>query len=202
MVSCVWVYLGLECGLILGWPETCVSRQSAFSRALLFSQGKDNMKVALWLTLTLMLISNAGCYESESPKASPTPRPNNPATRIANDEKTFQLDSDAGLEFQSQARSAAVDFIKQKLPAAIVKGEWSQRYKNNVFWIDVDVEVNGQRVVVPLVLRKFFPETGEPYWRAVLLSTDLRERQRLTRDEEILKQLNEAELELDKGDNQ
>lgn len=204
MVSCVWDYLGLEYVPIPDWPGNLVPGQRAFTQALLWNSQRKDTTMKGWPRLIVFIgvLAVVACGDSPQKDAKVTPKPDSPTTHVANTEKAFQLDSDVGLELQAQARSAATDFIKGKLPTAIVKGEWSQRYKNNVFWVDVDVEVSGKRAVVPLVLRKFFPEAGEPYWRAVLLSTDLRERQRLTHDEEILRQLSEAELELDKDGNQ
>ena len=48
-----------------------------------------------------------------------------------------------------------------------------------------------------LAVRKFFPESGESYWKAVLVDGTLRQQLHDMNDADLLKQLNDAKDELE-----
>jgi hypothetical protein len=156
------------------------------------------MRKALLVLALLLLTLLFGCAKSDATLANTkkvTP-PENPATRVAELEDEFQIGSDFDYESRAQARQAAIEFVKANLPKWIIKGVSSRQYQANIFWVDVDIERENQRLILSLNVQKFFPETGEAYWRAAVLTEDVKERLHKMNDADLIKRLEETQEKL------
>lgn len=96
---------------------------------------------------------------------------------------------------------AAISYVKAKLPQWTIKGVASHSYRDNNFWIDIDIENQGRSAVITIYSQKFFPESGEPYWKIVPTNTTLPERLHDMQDTQILEQLRHAENDLEEKGN-
>ena len=77
----------------------------------------------------------------------------------------------------------------------------SQSYESNVFWVDVDLE-NGQRKrILSLIVKRFFPESGEPYWKAFPIDRSHASQLHYAHDGETQRQLNEANDKIQRYEN-
>jgi hypothetical protein len=73
----------------------------------------------------------------------------------------------------------------------------TESYESNVFWVDVDLE-NGQRKrILSLIVKQFFPDTGQPYWKAFPLDRSHASRLHDARDADLKKQLKSVTEELE-----
>jgi len=129
------------------------------------------------------------CQESEPPTSSKD---------VADKEEEFQSDNDVDNRMRSQIRSAVVEFVKSNLPNWKLKGVSTELYQFNVFWVAADIEKDGHGLVLNLAVRKFFPESGEAYWKVVPLRKTLEDQLHDMNDAAQLKKLNEA-TEADEG---
>ena len=148
------------------------------------------MKVRFTLLLASFWVLSS-CAARKSPdRASPTPTPKSPAQRVAESEAEFQEDS-ADSDLRAEARQAVTDFIKSKAPSWKIKGCSSEAYQNSSFWVAVDLEKDKRIAIAPFLVRKFFPESGDPYWRVIFLRSTFEEQQHALHDADLLKQLNQ-----------
>jgi len=150
------------------------------------------------IRLTIILIVFAvstTCDSFKSNKATPTPTPQSPAQRVAESESEFQQDwrDDA---VRAEARQAAINFLKAKAPDWKIKGVSSEPYKHGSYWVAVDLEKDKRTAVIPFLVRKFFPESGDPYWRVIFLRSTFEAQEHALHDADLLKQLDEAETKI------
>lgn len=152
------------------------------------------LRVGLALTVGLLCLGLAGCGNSSSPNktASPTPTPHDAGVKAAKSEDDFQNEGDDEYRNRAEVRRAVAEFVKAKLPNWTLKGVSATPYQSNVFWVGADIEKDSRGVVVELVARKFFPESGDPYWRVVSLRKTLDGQLHDMSDADTLKRLNEA----------
>jgi hypothetical protein len=141
----------------------------------------------------------SACGDSVSNKQapSPTPTPESPDVHTAKLEHKFESDSDSKGEIRAQARHAAMDYIKTKLPMWNLKGLSSELYSDNTFWIVADIEEGKRNFVAVFSVRKFFPEQGEPYWKVIPLRNTMEDLQHALKDEQLLRELGATKAELE-----
>lgn len=144
--------------------------------------------LTLVVLLTVLMLTACENNSSSNVNSSATPTPN-PATQVAEAEAKFQAESDFDAVFRSEARKAAIEFLKRVAPNWKVKGLSSQPYDPNVFWISADLENGKATAVLLLVAKKFFPENGDPYWRVTAFSSDIDEQLHDLSDDAIQKSL-------------
>ena len=48
----------------------------------------------------------------------------------------------------------------------MAEGISTEAYESNVFWADVDIESGKTRRIVSLIVKRFYPEGSDPYWKA------------------------------------
>ena len=151
------------------------------------------------LVLISVLTLTVSCKDSgsQNANASPSPSPKTPAEQAAEAEAEFQVFWDADSSIRTEARQTAIAFVARKLPDWKVKGLSSQIHQDNTVWVAVDIEKGGRSVVLNLAVRKFFPESGDSYWKAVLVDRTLRQQLHDMNDADLLKQLNDAKDELE-----
>jgi hypothetical protein len=150
-----------------------------------------------------------GCQAANNDSAqtaTPTPTPDNPATRAARDERDFQggdvIATREDGQDRTDARLAVTAYVNQNLPGWNIKGMSSQVYPGLVFSIDADLEKSGKRVVVTFDTRKFFPDTGEAYWLPVPVNKYRLDRLHELSDMEILEDLKDAKDQIRAGPEQ
>ena len=73
----------------------------------------------------------------------------------------------------------------------------SHRFNQNFFTADAEIEKDGKHSVVTFLIERFFPESGDPYWMAIPVNRFTRDRLHHLSDDELLKQYNKAQEELD-----
>jgi len=134
---------------------------------------------------------------SNSNNASPTPTPKSNAVVAAESESDFQEQPDYENHMRAEVRQTVSETVKAKLPSWTIKGLAIEPYQNNVFWVAADIEKGDKNVVINLVVRKFFPESGNAYWKAILENESLRQQLHNMNDADIWKKLNEAKDEIE-----
>jgi hypothetical protein len=155
------------------------------------------MRKALLASTPLLLILFSAC---DPPANSNTVTPTKEFETAKREEEFQAIDeSEANIQLRVEARVAAANFVKAKLPKWTIKGMSSNAYKWNVFWVDVDIERDTHGLVLNLQVEKFFPESGEAYWKAMPMKKALDDELHDINDADILKQLNDARQELDKA---
>ena len=95
-------------------------------------------------------------------------------------------------EMRAEVRQAAANLIRERIPTWTVKGTHLTAYRDNEFWVVVDIQRDQERRTVELEVLRFFPEEGEPYWKARLLTLKRQQMRHDAGDAETLKQLNDA----------
>ena len=150
------------------------------------------------LPLAAVCIFASACSDSttNSGNAAPSPTPLSAADQVAKAESRFQ-DSNLDDSDRSEARKVASEFITSKLPSWKVKGLSTLVSQDNIVWVAVDIEKDRKGRVLNLAVRRFFPQSGEPYWKAVLADKSLRAQLHDLADADVWRQLNEATDELD-----
>jgi hypothetical protein len=93
---------------------------------------------------------------------------------------------------RAAARQAATDFVREHLPKWTIKGLHAEQYNSGAYRISVDIVRGARREVLDLAAQQFFPEEGEPYWKASLLTDTVRDALHDSADYDMLKRLNEA----------
>jgi len=162
------------------------------------------------LTVSLLLIA-IGCNTKQvppSPSPTPTPRPSpspeEPKERAAKREAVEQNLADQNLADQnfpeisrSPVRDAATQFVKTELPTWTLKGISTEAYESNTFWADVDIESGKRNRILSLIVKRFYPDNGDPYWKAFPVSDSRASRIHAAHDAEIKRQLNDTTNELE-----
>lgn len=105
-----------------------------------------------------------GCSNANTQGGKPVDSSTAPA---ATQEEAFSNQDDPKAEIRSQSRQAVLDFVSTNLSSWNVKGMSCERYNQNIFATDADLEKDGRHVVVAFFTEKFFPESGDPYWLAI-----------------------------------
>jgi len=128
------------------------------------------------LTLSLMGCDNAA---STNTNENANSHPDDPKTHIAQTEQDFQESiMDTAGENRTGARIAATEYIKKKLPDWTIKGIASDKYYSWEYWVDVNIAKDDQEQIISLSVKKFFPESGEAYWKARPLTKDVESQMR------------------------
>lgn len=156
-----------------------------------------------FLRLIPLIVSSVvfvGCSSDSNSNANtkPTPTPDDPKTHAARQEEDFQSSGSAiegGL--LTEARKAVSDFVKSSLPGWTVKGMASQVYDGNAYSIDADLYKENRHAVVVFDVRKFFPDSGDPYWLAIPVNKFRADRLHDLIDSAKARQLQEAKDEID-----
>jgi hypothetical protein len=148
--------------------------------------------------LCSVLIALSGCNSSSnSNNASPTPTPKSKAVVVAESESDFQQQPDFENLMRAEVRQTVSETVKAKLPSWTIKGLAIESYQNNVFWVAADIEMGHKSVVLSLVVRRFFPESGNAYWKVILENESLRQQLHNMNDADIWKKLSEAKDEIE-----
>ena len=148
-------------------------------------------KITICMLAALLAIS---CTKLAPKEEQPPTK--DPTTTVAENEYEFQRRF-KGDEMRAEVRKTAADFIKANLPKWNIKGISAQSYENGVFWVDVDIESEGRQRTIGCYVQRFFPEAGEPYWKAMLLRGDLKQRLHSADDAARLRELNNLQDEVD-----
>lgn len=150
------------------------------------------------LLLAGVCIFASACKDSatNSVNPAPSPTPLSAAEQVAKAESGFQ-DSYLDDSDRSEARNVASEFIASKLPSWKVKGLSTLVSQDNIVWVAVDIEKDGGGGVLNLAVRRFFPQSGEPYWKAFLSDKSLRAQLHDLADADLWRQLNDAKEELE-----
>lgn len=98
---------------------------------------------------------------------------------------------------RTAARNAVVDFVKTHLSGWKVKGISSQAFEDHIFSMDANIEKEGHEAVIIFDVRKFFPDSGEPYWLAVPVNKFRLDRFHALTDAELKQKLEDAENQLE-----
>lgn len=119
------------------------------------------------IALLPLLVLSVSCSKAESSaESTPTPSPTpDAASQVAADEDIFQTTGHFDPDARVGARKAAFDYIHAALPDWTVKGLNAQFYEG-MFYVSADVRQAQKTVTLILEVRKFFPETGDSYWKA------------------------------------
>ena len=96
---------------------------------------------------------------SPSPTAQASPSVSN--APFSKEDEFF----DDETETRQQARQRAIEYARQNFPDWRVKGVISRRTFDEHYQVTLDLEKGKQTKTVQLLLRLFFPENGEPYWK-------------------------------------
>lgn len=73
----------------------------------------------------------------------------------------------------AEVRESARAFVLEHLPWWDVKGIATTGITGSVYLVGVDIESNGQRQTLNLIVRLFFADDGSSYWRAETITTEL-----------------------------
>jgi hypothetical protein len=74
-------------------------------------------------------------------------------------------DSTGSKDTRQEARQKAIEYAQVTFPGWHVKGIISRPTFDGHFQITLDLEKGNQTNTVQLLLRRFFPAKGEPYWK-------------------------------------
>ena len=157
--------------------------------------GRPLLGLLILLAFTMSACDSAA--DNNTNNSSPQPTPMSPAMAVAKAEDKFQDSDDFHQTARAEAREAATSYVKAKLPDWTIKGLSSEQFQNHVFWVNVDIQRDKRNSILSLLVRKFFPASGDPYWKAILLRSTPREQQEEMNEEALLKRLAEAEAELE-----
>ena len=151
-------------------------------------------KLLLVSAAALALACDTPTANKPRPEASPSPTPLTPAQELAMDEILFQEDEDSPV-IRAEARQVGKEFVHGSLPGWEVKGVRSEPNNANVFKVAIDIERGKSRETVDLYVEKFFPDKGEPYWKARIMSKALMDVLHESEDIKRLRRLNELKVE-------
>ena len=91
------------------------------------------------------------------------PFPNEEEEDLLDDEESRRVESE---RLRAEAREKAIEYAQQNFPGWKVKGIITRQTFDKHFQVTLDLEKGSQSKTVQLSLRRFFSETGEPYWKA------------------------------------
>lgn len=114
--------------------------------------------------------NNSKTSAEPSPAATPTQAniPKGPFTNEEEDDPSEDEDSrrSESERLRAEAREKAVEYARQQFPGWKVKGVITRQTFDKHYQVTLDLEKAGQSKTVQLILRRFFSEEGEPYWKA------------------------------------
>lgn len=134
-----------------------------------------------WFSLLLILSCAVSCKSNSAQNnnktvAEPSPtaatsQADTPRGPFPNEEEEDPLDDEEGRRLESErlraeAREKAIEYAQQNFPGWKVKGIITRPTFDKHFQVTLDLEKGSQSKTVQLILRRFFSETGEPYWKA------------------------------------
>jgi hypothetical protein len=148
--------------------------------------------------LCSVLFALSACNSgSNGNNASPTPTPKSNAVVVAEIESDFQQQPDFENLMRAEVRQTVSETVEAKLPSWTIKGLAIEPYQNNVYWVAADIEKGNKNVVLSLVVRRFFPESGNAYWKVMLENESVRQQLHNMNDADIWKKLSEAKDEIE-----
>jgi hypothetical protein len=148
--------------------------------------------VRLIISLACLLLL-AGCGSQDPPKPK--------STLLAEREQDAQ-DEAGKPEHRAEARHVAAEFVHERLPKWTLRGLHSEQYANGVYRVSADITLGPRSEMLQLEVQQYFPEEGEPYWKAGLLTETVKDALHDSADYEVLKKLNEATSEPEPDDDQ
>lgn len=116
------------------------------------------MKLFLLLLFLACSVACTNTATSQSNQSNATPSPT-----AAPFSKEDDIVDDA--ELRQQARQKAIEYANQNFAGWRVKGIISRKTFDEHYQVTLDLEKGTETKTVQLLLRLFFPETGEPYWK-------------------------------------
>lgn len=134
-----------------------------------------------WFLLLLILSCAISCGPSSaqnnnkiSAEPSPTattsqantstgPFPNEEEEDLLNDEESRRSESE---RLRAEVREKAIEYAQQNFSGWKVKGIITRQTFDKHYQVTLDLEKGSQSKTVQLILRRFFSENGEPYWKA------------------------------------
>lgn len=152
-----------------------------------------NLSAAALTVVLLSILGLTACENSNSTSTNASPAPADASTKVAKSESDFQNEADDEHKIRADVRQATAQFVKANLPSWSLKGISTRAFESNIFWVAADIEKDKRNVVIELVVRKFFPESGAPYWKVVSLRKTLQEQLNDINDADVWKKLEEAQ---------
>jgi hypothetical protein len=127
------------------------------------------MKRLTFLILLSFSISCGSHSAQDKNQAAPPPSPSVSNNNTSSDvpfskEDEYELSEDPEVT-RKEARQKAIEYAQQNFPGWNVKGIISRSTFDKHYQVILDLEKGNQNKTVQLLLRRFFPEKGEPYWK-------------------------------------
>jgi hypothetical protein len=128
------------------------------------------MKRFLSLLLVACSVSCASNSAQKNKQSASTPSPsvssnhNNAADGPFSKEDWYEMFEDSEATRQ-EARQKSIEYAHQNFSGWNVKGIISRRTFDKHYQVTLDLEKGDQTKTIQLLLRHFFPEKGEPYWK-------------------------------------
>jgi hypothetical protein len=125
-----------------------------------------------WFVL-LLISCSVSCASNSAQNNKPAATQESPAvagnqTKAADvpfsKEDEYELSEDPESARQ-EARQKAIEYAQQNFAGWKVKGIISRQTFDKHYQVTLDLENGSQTKTVQLLLRRFFPENGEPYWK-------------------------------------
>src|SRR4051812_20819736 len=122
---------------------------------------------------SLLILCSVSCASNSDQKnkpaaalASPSVAANqqNAADAPFSNEDEYELSEDTE-SVRKEARQQAIEYARQNFADWRVKGLISRQTFDKNYQVTLDLENGSQTKTVQLLLRRFFPEKGEPYWK-------------------------------------
>ncbi|MGI9107067.1 MAG: hypothetical protein ACR2G4_12560 [Pyrinomonadaceae bacterium] len=134
-----------------------------------------------WCLILLILSCTVSCGSNSTQndnKTSAEPSPsvstsqvNTPKGPFPNEEEEDPLDDeesrrDESERLRAEVRENAIEYAQQNFPGWKVKGVITRQTFDKHYQVTLDLEKGSQTKTLQLILRRFFSESGEPYWKA------------------------------------
>jgi hypothetical protein len=122
-----------------------------------------------------------------SPKKPIVPKTVTVEEKIADEESHDELFDRLDDDSRIAARKTARDFLCGIHPNAKINGMAMVTLGSSLCFIRADVTLDKKRVVIPILVQRFWAENGDPYFRADLVQRELEYLVRLKSQEANLK---------------
>src|SRR6267142_34385 len=127
------------------------------------------MKIFFALLLISCSVSCASNSDQNNKPAAAQTSPSVATNQRAGDapfskENEYELSEDPE-SVRQEARQKAIEYAQQNFAGWHVKGMISRQTFDKHYQVTLDLENGSQTKTVQLLLRRFFPEKGEPYWK-------------------------------------
>jgi hypothetical protein len=138
------------------------------------------------LFLALLLVSSSVCCASNSDGSKKTataqPSPSVAPSQSTAEGVPFSKEDDEELSeepgvIRQQARQEAIKYADENFPGWRVKGIISRQTFDKHYQVTLDLQDGDKNKTIELLLRRFFSERGQPYWKVELFTSQAASRQ-------------------------